>query len=565
MALRQLLITKRISALTAQLDEQTAKDAGFAERSTALKTREADLEAAVNELPDDAPEEDRTAIDELADEFEADKSALEKEQGEHEDSKQRLADEIQKLTSELDELNKNAAEPPKAEPRSERKGEKINMEARTKFFGMTRSERDAFFVRDDVKGFISAIRESLKTRAVNGSSLTVPDVILDILRDNFEQYSVLAKYVTVKSIKGTARQNIMGTAPEGVWMEVAGELNELDLTLNQVEVDGYMVGGFIPIHNSLLMDSDIALGGEIVSGLGKAIGKGVDRGILYGTGTNMPVGIVTRLAQTSAPSNWGADAPAWTDLHSTNIKKLNINGTTGAAFFASLVESLGIAKPNYSDGRAFWVMNRKTHISLMTKALAFDAAAALVAGVHNQMPIIGGDIVEYEEIGDYEIVGGYGSVYLLAQREGANIESSEHVRFLKNQTVYKGYARFDGLPVFGEAFVMVSYDNSDAASTSTFPTDYANTELGVLGVTAAAGSGAGKTVLTVTGTEDSGTTLKYKVGDITVTTGNKAVGFTAMTSGTTNIVAASGTLITVVELDADGRVIKSGKAAAVNP
>lgn len=168
MALRQLLLTKRISALTAQLDELKAKDADFHERSAALSKREADLEAAVNELPDDAPEEDRKAIDELADEFEADKTALDTDQDEHEASKQRLADEIQRLTDELDDLNKKAAEPPKAEPKEERKGERINMETRTKFFGMTRAERDAFFTREDVKNFITTIRDSIQKRGGNG-------------------------------------------------------------------------------------------------------------------------------------------------------------------------------------------------------------------------------------------------------------------------------------------------------------------------------------------------------------------------------------------------------------
>ncbi len=573
MALRQLLLTKRISALTAQLDELKAKDADFQERSAALSKREADLEAAVNELPDDAPEEDRKAIDELADEFEADKGALEKEQGDHEDSKQRLTDEIQRLTDELEELNKKAAEPPKpAEPKEERKGEKVNMETRTKFFGMTRAERDAFFARDDVKGFVTTIRDSIQKRGVTGASLTVPTVILELLRDNIEQYSKLAKYVTVKSVGGTARQNIMGTSPEGVWMEAVGALNELDLSLNQVEVDGYMVGGFIPVHNNYLKDSDIALGSEIITQLGYAIGKGLDRAILYGTGSNMPVGIVTRLAQTSAPSNWGDNAPAWTDLHTSNIKKLNIASSTGATFYASLVAALGTAKPNYSDGRAFWVMNRMTHIDLMTKALAFDAAAALVAGVQNQMPIIGGDIVELEIVGDYEIVGGYGSVYLLAEREGANIESSEHVRFLQNQTVFKGYARYDGMPVFGEAFVVVSYDNSAAATSSTFPTDYANADLGELTVGSAAGTSAGDTKITVSGQESSGTTLLYKTGIKTakVYRGMKMTdawnGFGATPNFTTGVNLeglTAGHVITVVEFDAAGKAIKAGIATIV--
>lgn len=575
MALRQLVITKKLQALRKQLDDLKAKDAEFEQRKAELKTREAELEAAVNEITEETPEEDRVAVDETIEAFEKDQKNLNGEIEQHEAEKQRLADEIQKLTDELEELNKKAAEPPKPAEPKEGKGERINMETRTKFFGMTRAERDAFFAREDVKGFITSIRDSIQKRGVTGASLTVPTVVLELLRDNIEQYSKLAKYVTVKSVGGTARQKIMGTSPEGVWMEAVGALNELNLSLNQVEVDGYMVGGFIPIHNNYLKDSDIALGSEIITQLGYAIGKGLDRAILYGTGSNMPVGIVTRLAQTSAPNNWGDNAPAWTDLHSSNIKKLNIASSTGATFYASLIAALGIAKPNYSDGRAFWVMNRKTHIDLMTKALAFDAAAALVAGVQNQMPIIGGDIVELEIVGDYEIVGGYGSVYLLAEREGANIESSEHVRFLQNQTVFKGYARYDGLPVFGEAFVVVSYDNSDAATSSTFPTDYANAELGELTVTSEAGASAGETTIKVSGQEQSGTTLLYKTGAMPakVYSGMKKTSAWSdfgdtpnFSTGVTIDELTAGHVITVVEFDADGRAIKAGIATiVVNP
>lgn len=561
--LKQLVLTNKIEGLRSKLKALTDKDADFESRSAALKIREAELEAAVNEVTPETPDDERAIVDESVAAFEANQEALEKEQGEHTEAKTGLESEIQKLSDELDEINKKAATPPATPKGEERKGD-THMENRTKFFGMNTQERDAFFAREDIKNFIGEVR-AIKTLGVTNGGLTIPDIMLEVLRDNMAQYSKLTKYVSVKRVSGTARQNIIGAVPEGVWMESTGALNELDMALNQIEVDGFMVGGIIWVPNSLLEDSDINLGAEIMAQLGQAIGKGVDRAILFGTGTKQPIGIMTRLAQESQPASWGTYAPTWADLHSSNIKKLNIDATTGATFYASLIEALGIAKPDYSDGRCFWVVNRKTHIKLMTKALAFDAAAALVAGINNQMPIIGGDIVELEMVGDNEIIGGYGSVYLLAERAGAKVESSEHAKFQQMQTGFRGYARYDGMPVFGEAFVMVSFDNTDAATSSTFPTDYANTDLGVLGVTAAAGSSAGKTVLTVTGTEISGTTLKYKIGDIEVATGDKATGFTALTSGTTQITAASGTLITVVELDGSSRVIKSGKAAAVNP
>jgi hypothetical protein len=252
-------------------------------------------------------------------------------------------------------------------------------------------------------------------------------------------------------------------------------------------------------------------------------------------------------------------------LHTSNILKLNIDGTTGAAFYASLIAALGIAKPDYSDGKVFWAMNRKTHIKLMTKALAFDAAAALLAGVNNQMPIVGGTIEEIEIVGDNEIVGGFGSLFMLAEREGASVESSEHARFVKNQTGFKGYARYDGMPVFGEAFVLVNFANADGATSSTFPTDYANTDIGALAVTSAASATkSDDTVITVTGKEASGTTLAYKVAGkaVAVNNGDIPVGFTDWT-GLTEITAATGKIITVVELNGDGRAIKVGSCSVV--
>ncbi len=571
MALRQLVITKKIQGLRKQLEDLIAKDAKFEQRKAELKTREAELEAAVNEITEETPEEDKATVDEAVETFESDQEALNSEIAANDAEKAKLEDEIQKLQAELDELNERAKTPPATPPvGTEQRGETRIMKTRVKLFD-SMEQRDAFFARDDVKHFITEIR-SIKTRGITNGSLTVPEVVLEILRDNLERYSKLAKYVNVKPVQGTARQNIMGAAPEGVWMEAEGELNELDMSLNQVEVDGYMVGGIIWVHNNLLKDSDIALGSEIMEQLGRAIGSGVDRAILYGTGVKMPLGIVTRLAQISAPNDWGSYAPEWTDLHTSNIKKLNINGTTGAAFYASLIEALGTAKPNYSDGRIFWVMNRKTHINIMCKALAFDAAAALVAGVNNQMPIIGGDIVELEIVGDNEIVGGFGSVYILAEREGAAIESSEHARFVKNQTGFKGYARYDGMPVFGEAFVMVSFDNTDAVTTSTFPTDYANTELGELTVASAAGTTEGDTKITVAGQEESGTTLLYKTGVLPakVKTGMKKTSAWQDFGDTPNFTTGvnisdltAGHVITVVEFDAAGKAIKAGIATIV--
>src|SRR5690606_8348012 len=96
--------------------------------------------------------------------------------------------------------------------------------------------------------------------------------------------SKLITKVNFKPLKGTARQNITGTIPEAVWTEMVGALNELEISFNQVEVDGYKVGGFVIIPNSTLQDSDINLASEILAQISKAIGIALDKAILYGTG-----------------------------------------------------------------------------------------------------------------------------------------------------------------------------------------------------------------------------------------------------------------------------------------
>ena len=567
MALKQLLKRSQLAAAQAEANKHKEQRAAIDERRSALETREAAAAAALEELTVESTQEERAAVEAEVSAIEAETEALNADTQAHEAEQARLDGIVAELEREIEELDKRSNPPAEpAKPKPEERGRKEEkMTNRTKFFGMTHEQRDAFFARDDVKAFVSSVRTACQTRAISGGKLTVPETMLEIIRDNIGEYSKLAKYVTVRRVNGTTRQNIMGTMPEGIWMEATGALNELDMSLNQITVDGYMVGGFIPVHNTLLDDSDLNLGAEIMIALAAAVGKGIDYAILFGTGHKMPVGIMTRLAQTVKPSNWDDNAPEWTDLHTNNIKKLDLSTATGTAFFAALIEALGVAKPKHSDGRAFWVMNRKTHIKLMTKALEFNAAAALVAGMNNTMPVIGGEIVEFEDdkLADDEIIGGYGSVYLLAERGGAEITSSEHVRFIENQTVYKGFARYDGTPVFGEAFVAVNFANTDVTTSREFPIDYANTELGVLGVTAAAGTASGATVLTVTGAETSGTTLKYAVGDRTVKCGDKVTGYSALVSGTTQITAAAGKTITVVELDGSNRVIKAGKTAAV--
>lgn len=452
MAIKSLMLRKKIDDKKNLLSALREKDGEFA-------TREAELEQALNEAETD--EEKKTVEDAV--------NAFSEEHEKHEGDKKDLETEISGLEKELAEEERKSQTTP-AEPNKRK--EVTNMDIRTKFFGMTAQERDAFISRDDVKEFLQRTRElGNQKREVTGAELLIPEVVLGLIREEITNYSKLYKHVNVRRVPGKARQNIMGAIPEGIWTEMCAKLNELSLSFTAVEVDGYKVGGYIAICNAVLEDSDIALANEIIGALGQAIGLALDKAILYGTGTKMPMGIVTRLAQTEDPGDDSGNSRKWVNLSASNL--IGISGKTDAALFKALVEAVGAAKNGI--GNKFWAMNETTYTKMVANALSINGTGAVVSGMNTTMPVIGGAIEVLPFIPDGVIVGGYGSRYLLAERAGVAVAQSEHVRFIEDQTVFKGTARYDGIPVIAESFVAIDINgNTPTAGAVSFAPDTAN-------------------------------------------------------------------------------------------
>lgn len=466
MALKVLLLRNKLSAVNATLEQLREQLNGFETRESELA---ADIEAAQTD-------DERAACETAIGEFEADRDKVKV------DIEAAEADAAS-LTEQIEAAEANAAEARGASPaeKNQRGAHKtmpnhIAGDARSRFYGMTYAQRDAFFAREDVTAFLTRTREMLgQQRAVSGAALGIPEVMLDIIRDNINRYSKLIGYTRLRQVRGKARQNVVGTVPEAVWTEMVGTLNELTVSISQIETDGYKVGGYVFVSNCYLEDDDnIGLATEILDQLGQAIGYALDKAILFGTGTKMPVGIATRLAAAEQPAWWGTNQGTFTALATTNVIKANSAAKNGEEFYADLITALGAADPKYSNGTPVWVCNHKTHVALQCKALAFDGAAALTAGVTSEMPIIGGKIVELDFVPDNEIIGGYMDLYLLAEREGTTLEQSREVKFIEDQTAFKASARYDGKPVRGEAFVVVRYDNVAPVTSVTFATDSAN-------------------------------------------------------------------------------------------
>lgn len=457
MALRAIMLRHRIDEANRELEQLRGKDADF-------QTRETELEAAIAEAK---TEEESSALDAAIDAFEQERSA-------HTAAVSELEEKVRSLEADLAAEEEKTPPAQPAEGNTERKDDMTAMNTRNIFANMEMARRSAIFAQQDVKDFLSNVRTCIKEkRNLTNAGLLVPQVFLGLIRENIMEYSKLYKHVFVRRLGGNGKLVVMGAIPEAVWTECCAKINELTLGFNSVEVECNKVAGFIPVCNSLLEDSEIDLAAEIITALGQSIGLALDKAILYGTGVKMPLGVVTRLKQSAQPETYPAQARPWVNLNTTNVITIDA-ATEGVDLFAAIVTASGAAKGKYSRGSKVWIMNETTYTTLIANALNINAAGAITAGINGTMPVVGGAIEVLNFVPDNVILGGFFDLYLLAERGVIRIERSDEVRFLEDETVFKGKARYDGEPTIAEAFVAIGLNGVTPTAEMTFAADSAN-------------------------------------------------------------------------------------------
>jgi HK97 family phage major capsid protein len=322
---------------------------------------------------------------------------------------------------------------------------------------MTFEERTRLVQREDMQEFLGKVRSAIKEqRALTNVGYLIPDVFLGILKAAIEDYSKLYNRVYKEPVSGPARLVIEGPAPEAVWTEACANLNELDLSWSKAEIDGYKVGGYFKVCNAIIEDADIDLAGYINEKLGQAIGLAIDKAIVFGTGTKMPTGIVPVLkAQTGTPN---------VVSHASTV--------TGKDLIEAFIDDASLITSKYGSD-LIWIMNKKTKLQIRKNMLNVDSAGLFVAG--DEFPVIGGDIIELNFMPDNVIVGGYADLYLLGERKGIELNTSEHAFWVADQTGFKGTARYDGKPLDATGYVAIGINGADGDDmVVTFPQDTAN-------------------------------------------------------------------------------------------
>ena len=130
---------------------------------------------------------------------------------------------------------------------------------------------------------------------------------------------------------------------------------------------------------------------------------------------------------------------------------------------------------DYASNNLVWIMNQNTHLDLIVEAMGSNMNAAIVSGMNDTMPVVGGKIEELSFMADGDIVFGYMNNYKLVQRRGMQLATSTDVLFFEDQTAFKGTARYDGKPVIAESFSIMNIAGKAPTTVAAFAPDSTNT------------------------------------------------------------------------------------------
>ena len=544
MALKALMLRKKIDAKKAKLEDLRAKAAEF-------QTREAELEEALGEITEESTDEERATVEAeveaLTADQEANDGAITDLEGEIAEMEGQLATEEEAQRNKAKEQQKRSVDQGRKEAR-----EVDTMPTRivTRFADMNIMERHKFFEDEQVRSFLGAIRAMANRRdagSVSNAQVLIPEIMLPMLFQIVEENSKMMKHFYGPNVPGTGRVRIDGGFPEAVWTEMYGRLNEVELGYYDLEIDGYKLGGIVKLPIALIEDSDINLAQDVLNKLGRGIGYAYDKAGFYGTGTKMPLGIVTRLCQTAQPADYPTTARPWTDLHTSNVITVSQADSTGIKLFQNLARAFGKTKNAFSRGGKFWAMNDTTYNTLLVEAMNINAAGNVYSSISPDgatMPVIGGQIESLDFIPDNVIIAGYDNLYMMAERKGVQFGQSEHFLFADDMMAYKGTARYDGKPMVAEAFVAIGINGVTPTDAMTFVPDVANSVTGIL-LTATASVKANKTVQLTAKTLPVDADVTWTTSDATKATVSESGLVTGVAAGNATITATCGTCTAV--------------------
>ncbi|MEJ8546625.1 phage major capsid protein [Brevibacillus borstelensis] len=424
MALRQLLLSKKIEQRNNALAELLIQEEG-------IQTRSAELEVAASEANTD---EEIAAVEEAV-------TKLEAQKGELEEKKSKLQGEIAELEGELEQLN---AKDPSDQQRSANNQKRGGTEMPKDYhISQVRKmlETGEYYNLAEVREFYDKFKN---LRAVTGGELTIPNVVINRILDIVGDYTTLYPRVDKIRVSGTARILVDTDTAAATWMEMAGSIPTGDVgTITNVDFDGFKVGKVTFVDNYLLQDSIINLDDYVVRKIARAIAKALDLAILKGEGATkkQPAGIIPAI-----PAGNKATVAADAKLLVNLLKKIGLIDTG-----------------DDSVGDVVAVMKRQTYYNrLLEYTINVNDQGNVVGKLPNltQPDLVGLPVVFNQNMNVDQVLFGVLDQYTMVIREDISIDRSEHVKFVEDQMAFRGKGRFDGKPVKPAAFALVTITDS---------------------------------------------------------------------------------------------------------
>ncbi|WP_163102259.1 phage major capsid protein [Peribacillus alkalitolerans] len=413
MALKQLMLNKKIEQRKSALNELQKVDEDFERRSQ-------ELEQSINEA--ESEEEVSTVESEI--------EKLENEKSEHGQKKSVLEVEIAELEGELEQLNS------KVPTKQKRSNDKGAVEGMNKLQVRELLKTGEYYKRSEVADFYEQFKN---LRAVTGGELTIPEVVVNRIMDIMGDFTTLYPLVDKIQVKGTTRILVDTDTTAATWIEQSGALATGNVgTITNVDFDGFKVGKVTFVDNYLLQDSIINLDAYVTKKIARAIALALDLAILKGTGAanKQPDGIIPQI-------------PA------ENLKNVPSN-----AKLVEFVKPIGLIDSGAdSVGEIVAVMKRSTYYNRFLEfSINVNAQGEVVGKLPNlkNPDLLGLRVVFNNNMDDDKVLYGDFAQYTLVERESITIDNSEHVKFVEDQTAFRGKGRFDGKPVKKDAFVLVT-------------------------------------------------------------------------------------------------------------
>lgn len=418
MSLKQIMLAK-------QIEQRKSLMAGLIEKEVEFTTRSAELETAIGEATTD---EEIATVDEGI-------TALDTEKAAHDEKKSTLEGEITALEGELEQLNSKV--PTNATRNKQSNENERGAEAMNRLQVRELMKTGEYYTRSEVTEFYEQFKN---LRGVTGGELTIPQVIINRIMDIMGDFTTLYPLVDKVKVKGTTRILIDTDTTAATWIEQSGSIPTGDVgTITNLDFDGYKVGKVTFVDNYLLQDSIINLDDYVTKKIARAIAKALDLAIVKGTGAvgKQPSGIIPALA--------------------AGNKKTVVQS---ADMIKDVVKHIGLIDTGLdSVGEIVAVMKRSTYYNLfLGYTIQVDSSGTIVGKLPNlnSPDLLGLRVVFNNNLDENTVLFGEFSQYTLVERENITIDNSEHVKFVEDQTAFRGKGRFDGKPVRPNAFVLVT-------------------------------------------------------------------------------------------------------------